>query len=453
MRELVAIRSFRYTGTLMPSYFTDSPPRTSSSCPGSRRLSCRFLAVSLAAAMVGLFGAASCAAEKQAPPPPVAPAPPPPEPDPLQNDIFRAGQLRQLSVVREVKLERIERAKLAEEVKAYVTRETPANMIEGQDALLRLLGVVPDDFDYLASSTALMQAQLAGFYDPHRETMFLASDLNPEEQRATLMHELIHALQDQHFKLGDMLKPGPLLGDRMAALHSLAEGDATSAMLEAMLKEQGYDITQLSDDMLADRMRQTFETQNPEIPAILKRSALVPYVDGLLFVNELRRSGGWDLVDDAWSEPPQSTEQLLHPHKYASKEPWRAFASPALPRAGCEPVYEDVIGEQGLKILFEEWVTREDAAAAAEGWNGDRLSVYRCGEHHALFWRLAYDSPSDSARALETFRAGIPHCRPAVDQVARTVRQLDDHLVVVALQGSEATCAELTGWIASSQQP
>lgn len=401
-----------------------------------------------AAALCGAFASVACAGGAEVSQPPDVPAPPPPPPpDPLQDELFKVGQLRKLTVLREVKLEKLQRSQLATEVERYVARETPQNMIEGQGALLRLLGVVPPDFDYLASSAALMQAQLAGFYDPGRGTMFLAADLSLEEQRATLLHELIHALQDQHFNLGKLLEPGVLSGDKTAALHTLAEGDATSAMLEAVLKDQGYDMGQLSDDMLADRMRQSFETQNPEIPSILKRAALVPYVDGLLFVNELRRSGGWKLVDDAWADPPASTEQLLHPEKYAAREPWRQFAAPPLPRPECTPIYEDVIGEQGLKILYEEWVPQADAEAAAEGWNGDHLSIYRCGQDYALFWRVAHDDASEGARALEAFRAGIPHCRPAVDQVARTVRQLKDHLVVVALQGATATCADLTTWI------
>jgi hypothetical protein len=51
---------------------------------------------------------------------------------------------------------------------------------------------------------------------------------------------------------------------------------------------------------------------------------------------------------------------------------------------------------------------------------------------------------------METFRVGIPHCRPSVDQSARTVRQLEDHLVVVAMEGTSHTCADLTTWIDNS---
>lgn len=389
-----------------------------------------------------------CATDKKPEPkaPEVATSAALPERDPLEEEMFKVGQMRELPVIRHVKMVKLDRPALADEVRAYVERETPKDAVEGQGAMLRLLGVLPHNFDYLEANIALMKEQLAGFYDPSRETMVLASDLKQAEAEATLLHELVHAFQDQHFELGKRLQYEALQGDRLAALHTLAEGDATSAMLSAALKEQGYDIDQLSNEMLAERMRVTFQSQSPDVPSIIKRAALTPYIDGLVFVNELRRSGGWKLVNKVWTDPPVSTEQLLHPEKHAAKEPWRSFAAPAAPAPGCEVVFEDVIGEQGLKVLFEEWVSPEDAAAAAEGWNGDRATVFRCGTEFSLFWRIAYDAPAEGARAIETFRAGIPHCRPALDQTARTVRQLKDHMVVVAREGS-VSCSELTSWI------
>jgi hypothetical protein len=400
-----------------------------------------------------VLGVLSCGGDKQVEPKLAPQAAPPPERDPLEEDMFRVGQIRQLPVVRHVKMSKLDRSALARDVEAYVKRETPTNFIEGQGAILKLLGMVPQNFDYLAANIALMKAQLAGYYDPTRQTMVLANDLGKDEESATLLHELVHALQDQNFDLGNRLKQTPLMGDKLSALHTLAEGDATSAMLGETLRAQGYDINQLSDEMLAERMRQDFSTQNPEVPGVIKRAALAPYLDGLTFVNELRRSGGWKLVDRTWADPPQSTEQLLHPEKHAAKEGFRSFNSPAAPKPGCELVYEDVIGEQGLKVVFEEWVSPSDAEAAAEGWDGDRATVFKCGEQYALLWRISYDQGmgGESARGIETFRAGIPHCRPAVDQVARTVRQVQGHVVVAALQGGDATCADLTSWIESSK--
>jgi hypothetical protein len=62
--------------------------------------------------------------------------------------------------------------------------------------------------------------------------MVLASDLSKDEQALTLYHELVHALQDQHYDLAGELDWKPEESDRQTALQALAEGDATLAMLD-----------------------------------------------------------------------------------------------------------------------------------------------------------------------------------------------------------------------------
>ena len=91
----------------------------------------------------------------------------------------------------------------------------------------------------LVDQLALRDAQLLGFYDPKRKTFFVEGKLSGEEADVTLFHEFVHALQDQHYDLshlGDFEEDG---GDRQSAVHGLAEGDATSAMIDAMLKPSG----------------------------------------------------------------------------------------------------------------------------------------------------------------------------------------------------------------------
>ena len=51
-------------------------------------------------------------------------------------------------------------------------------------------------------------------------------------------------------------------------------------------------------------------------PAVIRQSMLFPYEQGLRFVRTLYAQGGWDAVNDAYRDPPRSTEQLLHPERY-----------------------------------------------------------------------------------------------------------------------------------------
>lgn len=104
--------------------------------------------------------------------------------------------------------------------------------------MLFALGVVPASFDY--EELARVDGLAAGwFYDPKQKAMFLARDLPPAERSATLAHELVHALQDQHYDLEKRLKFREDSGDEQSAIHALAEGDATSAMLDHVLATRG----------------------------------------------------------------------------------------------------------------------------------------------------------------------------------------------------------------------
>ena len=115
------------------------------------------------------------------------------------------------------------------------------------------------------------------------------------------------------------------------------------------------------------------------MPAALKAQLLFPYTTGLGFVQGLQNKGGWDAVDQAFGAPPDSTEQVLHPEKYAAHEPPVTIAIPAdlatRLGAGWTVDLQDTMGEFGLRTWLESvgGLAAADAAAAADGWGGDRL--------------------------------------------------------------------------------
>ena len=117
------------------------------------------------------------------------------------------------------------------------------------------------------------------------------------------------------------------------------------------------------------------------MPAFLRESLLFPYTAGLSFVQWLQASGGWDAVDGAFREPPASTEQVLHPEKYAAHEApvdGHAAGGPrrrSSGRAGRSGL-EDTLGEFQLKVWLDQVAAGSggpSADAAAAGWGGDRV--------------------------------------------------------------------------------
>jgi hypothetical protein len=303
-------------------------------------------------------------------------------------------------------------------VKEKALREYPPEALRREGQLLQIMGFAPPTFDYLGAMMKLLESQLEGFYDPKNGTMYLASELRGKEAQATLAHELVHALQDQRWDLRSRSDYKPGQGDKTLALAALAEGDATSAMFDFVMfdakepKDQQRNALDIPEGMLREMMRSAINTGDiKNVPLILRTTLVAPFVDGLAFVQSLRRKRGWGGVDKAWERLPTTTEQILHVEKWETNEPALDVPVPTAQAlgAGWKKEDDDTFGELGLALTFEEWVDHEDVRTAASGWGGDRSAVYRhesSGEM-ALVVHLRYDRPVFAERAMSKLSPGL----------------------------------------------
>lgn len=290
----------------------------------------------------------------------------------------------------------LRRDEMIARVKDHVHREVPAEAIVREGRTQQLLGVLPEQFDYEAEMYAMLEDQLAGFYAPEDGTMYMAKDLEGDMSDATVFHELVHALQDQTWDLRTQTKYKPGEGDRSFSRSALAEGDATSAMLDPLLSKMGgISVLDIPDDQAEQLLLAAAGgSSKRNTPAIMQRSLVAPYALGLRFVNGLRRKGGWKAVDQAWANPPTTSEQLMHPEKYAAKEAPLAVNAPNASALdpGFKESDQDTLGEMGLVLLLEQWAGEDKARALAAGWGGDRGAYFQKGDEIALAWRVDYDA-------------------------------------------------------------
>jgi hypothetical protein len=328
----------------------------------------------------------------------------------LQAALAYVSELRQLPAKSEVQGRLIRRDEIERYIVQQIDEEAPADVIPATEALLYAFGTVPADFDYRKTVISLMTSQLLGFYDPKRKTFFVGGDLSGEEADATLWHELVHALQDQHYDLSRITEWKPDLGDTLAAVHALAEGDATSVMLDAVMKPRGGSALDLPEGVL--RAESVLGAAALTAPHILVRSLVAPYADGLTFANRLRQRGGFAAVDSVWRALPVSTEQLLHPEKYFAGEAPLIVPVPSAPAhlPELKQRFYDVMGEQGARLLLEEWLPAATAAAAASDWGGDRLAVFSddARQRWAVGWHLRFDSRAAAERAFQAWARSAP---------------------------------------------
>ena len=146
---------------------------------------------------------------------------------------------------------------------------------------------------------------------------------------------------------------------------------------------------------------------------------MATYLRGSLFLNRTEsviRSIAMPQLPDfhqAFSAPPRSTEQLLHPEKYwdAEKrdEPVALeFAVQDLPE-GWEVLKEDTLGELVLACMVEDPSDRRGLPTssiaslstrytfrASEGWGGDRLLLLGKGAARLLVLETRWDTEDDA---------------------------------------------------------
>ncbi|HEX4978806.1 MAG TPA: DUF6782 family putative metallopeptidase, partial [Acidimicrobiales bacterium] len=95
--------------------------------------------------------------------------------------------------------------------------------LENYEAFLRALGLVHGDIDLEQVGEDLLGEGVVGFYRFEDERIAVRGETLDDERRATLVHELTHALQDQHFDVGDR---EPESSGAQSAFEAVVEADA-----------------------------------------------------------------------------------------------------------------------------------------------------------------------------------------------------------------------------------
>ncbi|HEY3121971.1 MAG TPA: hypothetical protein VGL15_15205 [Vicinamibacteria bacterium] len=314
----------------------------------------------------------------------------------LQKEVAEAGGVPFRA---DVPLDYMGRAELAKYLGEVLDAEYPEERARADQRTLVAFGMLDEGVDLRRLRARLLQENVAGFYDerPGKRRLYAVSEdrrLTPVNQ-IVLSHELRHALQDQYAPIHDLL-PDSIgdFDDRRMALVSLLEGDATLVMERFLVRRIGGGVDQ---DLLG------VAAPTPPVdgaPPVLRDQLVLPYIVGRTFAQALVKSGGWDAVKNAWSHPPESTEQVLHPEKFAAHESPRPVEPPYKAPSG-RLVNDGVLGEVLTRTLLGEG---SDAAAA--GWGGDRYQVWDVTGKTLLVWRSVWDTPADAQEFMAAALAG-----------------------------------------------
>ncbi len=270
-----------------------------------------------------------------------------------------------------------------------------------------------------------------GLYNVESERLFSATwKYHP----ITLVHEMAHALVDQHFNIRRLVAMASHNTDVRLAQQALIEGDAmlvTIAFLERGC--QPLAVLEMDADStmkLLDRLElQWVPPESWGLQMRIQENAF-RYLGGLQFARTMTRLGGWEQLNSTYRRMPASTEQILHPDKYLQgRDPpiEISVSMPAsIPGDGYQLAEMDVVGELRIRALL-----RNDAEAAA-GWGGDTYLLFRKpGRPAAIIWYSTWDTQEDAEQFTAAYRR-LTADRPEAG-FGRVKRQGQDVLIVSGL--------------------
>ena len=281
--------------------------------------------------------------------------------------------------------------------------------------VLSTLGLLDEGFDLKQFYQDLYSEQIAGYYDSETKDMYVIAGKGfGGMERMTYAHEFNHVLQDQNYDLENGMK----LNDEYckedteycAAVTALIEGDSVSTEQEWFIQ---HSTRQDQQDLFSFQEDYTSPVYD-SAPAYMKEDFLFPYTLGLDFVQGLIDEGGWAAVDDAYLDPPVTTEQILHPEKYPDDKPVPVEMPDLATNLGADwsELDRNVMGEWYTYLIFARGrsaqftMDDEKSKTAAAGWGGDTYVYYATADlsAHLFAWRSTWDTPADAGEYFEMSR-------------------------------------------------
>jgi len=231
--------------------------------------------------------------------------------------------------------------------------------IEEAEVFYRALGLIEPERSLVEELRAIYAAGVLGFYDPETDELLVRGAALSPYVRQTIVHELVHALDDQHFELfrEEYDDREDEIGTGFTAL---VEGNARRVE-QAWLDDQPADVREQAE---AEEQAFAEGIDVDDFPEILLFEIGAPYELGEVFVGAVAADG--EIVD------------------------------------------QGVVGALfwfGLLTTGDAPVGAQDAFAAVQGWGGDWAVTWEDGDAACVRVDVVGDSPDDTTELEDALRA------------------------------------------------
>lgn len=324
------------------------------------------------------------------------------------------------------------------EVETYllsiVNEQLPPEKLAYEELIYKKIGLFPPGFDYKKGIVELYLSQIGGYYDPQKDQFIMAGWVPGSMQEGIAVHELTHALQDQHYDLKEFIDPKTQNGDMVLARSALVEGDASAVMYDyERVKRKQRPLkaeSNINDILLANLAGSA--VGSAQVPKSLQMILIFPYTAGLNFVHSIIKSSGYEALAKVYERPPLTSEEIIHPDKYLSNKKDFVDIDEKELRGSIDEkfklVYQDTIGEFGITALLSMFpVSQSEIKVAAEGWGGDRIGLFvdEKARQKILIWITVWDSLADIKQFEDIYlKSLMPHLKDTEHEITRAGQTL-----------------------------
>lgn len=342
-----------------------------------------------------------------------------------------ASKIRGLAWKQPVPADLLSREQLKAQLEDMIKEDFKPDEYARDLKILRRLGLLTAEEDPLEMTKRFLEQGIAGFYNPKTKRLYIIDGLSVEAQRPTMLHELVHALEDQYIDLEARQKAVEKDGDRLFALKCTIEGSAERA--RAIYEKAHPDIAKLS------QQEQSKGQNMEELGRILKSTPAFLFVPSLLHYQMgpalVTRYVGADypggIAKMYAGDAPTTSEQCVHPGRFVTdhRDLPRGIEWPGQLADAAGPGWKGLeaqpTGELDFVLWMSHWLGKNqgrlsmadastgrmwarDAGVAGEGWDGMKTQVFeKDGVPTGVALASAWDSHKDAVEAGDAIETAL----------------------------------------------
>ena len=374
----------------------------------------------------------------------------PPLPDSIRTLLEEVAEVRGLEAPETMRALTVARANLYDTYLDLVTEEDRAELDEATE-VYRLLGYLDDDEHLWDIQTSFLDLVL-GFYSSDRKTLWVVTEEEgvgledlTRPQRSTLVHEILHALQDYHFDLGATFDDIRGNLDAELAFTAVVEGDA-------VVHTERHAVRYLSLPGARDVYFLASANQSADLPPAVLREIFFPYRTGASWAGFVLTDAGTEALNALLAEPPPATTLILHRELLGSGWEPEEVGESSLPageildglgpgwrvrRSGSLGEFHLINYLAGDAPYLPNWLfgpTSRAAVEAAKGWAGDRYSILEGGDERVLVARVRFVDEEEAAQFATTHRTAATRRAEVAEEDGVTLATRPDGKVVALIE-------------------